>query len=401
MKNIIPVALLSLAVAPLAPLAHAQAQSRAKYEPGGDRVYHGASVPQTWNDAGLREQVKTYQSYAGKKLSVVTWFASAYEKGTLTSWRNSYYMPLQRVKKAGAVSLIKFSVQDHEFRRYGKIAGLKEIARGSFDEYFEQAADTVKSFGGPVFISINHEMNGKWYPYSQAYPGSGVTAEDFVASWQRIVDVFRRKGANNVAWVWSPNVPDVGGVPFAKYYPGDDYVDWVGASLYSGEAITGLSKIYDAYAKRKPIFITEWATGPDKSKYNRTFAGEAQWINEFFAGLEKKYPRVKAISWFNWDSSDSHQDDYRLQRVPEQAAAYQSDIENARYVDRADDLILVQPGDDAPLQIVPREVILREAPARETAPAVRPRPAAPAPEKVRTERPRLQILPREKVLQER
>jgi len=397
MKKIVFSALLFCFAAP-----SASAQSRAKYEPSGDRVYHGASVPQTWNDAGLRTQVQEYQRYAGKKLSVVTWFASAYEKGSLSLWTNNYAMPLQRVKKAGAVSLIKFSVQDYVYSKTKAIADTRRIARGEFDAYFEDAADAVKRFGGPVFISVNHEMNGTWYPYSEAYKkGATMTADDFIASWKRIVDVFRRKGANNVAWVWSPNVPDVGGVPFSKYYPGDDYVDWVGVSLYSGEAITGLDKIYKAYAARKPFFVTEWATGPDKSKHNRNFPGEAKWIDEFFKGIEKNYPRVKAISWFHWNKSEDHEDDYRLQRVPEQAAVYQSDVSNARYVDKADDLIMIAPGDDVPLQVVPREVILREVAAREAAPVARPRPSTPTVEPVRTERPRLQIVPREKVLQER
>src|SRR6478609_2281829 len=54
---------------------------RAKFEPAGDRVYHGASVPDTWDENGLRSQVQQYQKLAGKRLSVVTWFASTYEMG--------------------------------------------------------------------------------------------------------------------------------------------------------------------------------------------------------------------------------------------------------------------------------------------------------------------------------
>jgi hypothetical protein len=248
----------------------AQAQSRAKFEPSNG-VYHGVSVQETWTDAGLRSQIQEYQKLAGKRLAVVTWFASLYEKGSMTAWRQNYIATLARVKRMGAVSLVKFSVQDYVYDRTKKMAGVKQISQGVYDAYFEEFADTIKDFKDPVFISVNHEMNGTWYPYSEGYPGSTAKAEDFVAMWQRIVDIFRKRGANNAAFVWSPNVPDVGPVPYSKYYPGDAYVDWVGVSFYSGNPVSNLDPIYRTYASRKPIFITEWATSPEQNKYNPSF----------------------------------------------------------------------------------------------------------------------------------
>lgn len=106
---------------------------------------------------------------------MVTWFASAYENGRLTSWKNNDLMPLRRVQKAGAVSLIKLSVQDAAYDSNKRIASTREIAAGVYDAYFEEAADAVKEFGAPVFLSINHEMNGDWYPYSEG-AGQGATA---------------------------------------------------------------------------------------------------------------------------------------------------------------------------------------------------------------------------------
>jgi hypothetical protein len=373
----------------------------AKFEPANG-VYHGASVPQTWDNSGLRQQVAEYQKYAGKRLSVVTWFASAYENGRMTSWRNEYSKPLRYVQAAGALSLIKFSVQDHSYNQTKKIAGPKQVAQGTYDAYFEEAADAVRDFGGPVFISINHEMNGTWYPYSEAYPGSGVTAQDFIASWRRIVDIFRRKGANNAAFVWSPNLPDVGGIPFTSYYPGDDYVDWVGASFYSGNPMSNMQTLYKAYAAKKPIFITEWATGEDKSKFYQGFPGDAKWIASFFSALERNYPRVKAISWFQWDKRQYGESDYTLQRNPVQTAQYQQDIQNPRYLDDAGTLIPPRSGiEKVPVQVVPREIILRESPPVQQPRAALPPAAAPPVERVRSERPRLQIIPRERVMQER
>ena len=362
---------------------------RAKYEPAGDAVYHGASLPDAWSENGLRRQIADYNAAAGKKISVVTWFASAYEKGRMTSWSQSYAPNMARVKRLGAVSLIKFSTQDYAYDQTHKIADLKSIARGTWDDYFKQAALAVKDFGGPVFISIDHEMNGNWYPYSQAYPGAQTTAADYVAAWKRIVDIFNQTGATNVAWVWSPNVPDVGGVSYQSYYPGDDYVDWVGVSFYSGNDPKAMDDIYGKFAAKKPFFITEWATAPEKNRYNPQFPGEVAWVKNFFETLNDRYPRVKAISWFNWNQGDG---DYRLQRVPEQARAYAADVAAPRYLDSAGSLV-----GDSSLPATPRlDIPAREVILRDVTPTVNPRPQAAPVQRTLLDRIRLQTIPTER-----
>ena len=363
--------------------------TRAKFEPAGDGVYHGASLPETWDDSKLRSQISSYQKIAGKKLSVVTWFASAYENGRMTSWKNNYLMPLRRVQKASAISLIKFSTQDAAYDSNKRIASTREIGAGVYDAYFEEAADAVKEFGAPVFISINHEMNGNWYPYSED-ASKGATAADFVASWRRIVDIFRRRGVDNAAFVWSPNVPDVGAVSFTKYYPGDSYVDWVGVSFYSGNPMSNLKTVYDTYAARKPIFITEWATSTRQNAYYKGFPGEAEWVDDFFKAIENNYPRVRAISWFQWDKDDGN---HLLQRVPQQAQIYQADIKKARYLESGDALLgggssggeySLPPLESAPQEIVLRESAPLQVPKTETVKTENPRPT----------RPKLRIAPR-------
>ncbi|RYG55501.1 hypothetical protein EON80_30575, partial [bacterium] len=217
---------------------------KAKFEPEGDTVYHGASLPDTWSEDGLRRQIAQYNGAAGKRISVVTWFASTYENGRMTSWRQNYSYSLERVKRLGALSLIKFSTQDYAWDNTHKMFDLKDIASGTWDDYFVEAAHTIGDFKLPVFISIDHEMNGTWYPYSQAYPGSKTTAADYIAAWKRIVSIFRKEGASNAAFVWSPNVPDVGSIPYTSYYPGDEFVDWVGISFYSGNTMSAMDEIY-------------------------------------------------------------------------------------------------------------------------------------------------------------
>lgn len=364
----------------------------ALFEPPGNTVLHAASLPETWDTNGLKTQFDTFNRLTGKKLAVITWFASLYEMGRMTSWRHNYAAALDRVRSVGALSLVKFSVQDYAYPQTHRMANPQQIAEGVYDAYFDEFADTVKDFGGPVFLSINHEMNGNWYPYSEAYPGSGVTAADYVASWRHIVDIFHRHRVTNVAFVWSPNVPDVGGVPFTRYYPGDAYVDWVGVSLYSGSTVSSLDSIYRTYATRKPFFITEWATAAEKNRYNPAFPGEAKWVTSVFQALENSYPRIKAISWFQWKKDDG---DYLLQRQPDQQQTYQSYVASSRYLDRDPTADAGHPSAQPRLERPGQEIILHEPVRPETVKSEHPAPESPG-ELSPHERIHLQVIPTER-----
>ncbi|MDQ3812968.1 MAG: hypothetical protein M3347_03350, partial [Armatimonadota bacterium] len=113
----------SLAWAP--PAAVADVTVRAKFEPSSNSVYHGVSLPGTWNDGTLQAQLQQYQALIGKRTALVTWFASFYDNGRITSWRKNYAPDLARVRRQGAVSLIKFSVQDCAYARTHQMADLK------------------------------------------------------------------------------------------------------------------------------------------------------------------------------------------------------------------------------------------------------------------------------------
>ena len=328
-----------------------------KFEPSGEGVYHGASLPRAWEESGLRAEIEAFRSASGKRLSVVTWFASLYENGRQTSWKQNYGPNLLRVRRVGAMSLVKFSTQDSAYSQTRKIARAGDIAQGKFDAYFSEFAETIKNFGTPVLISIDHEMNGTWYAYSQSFPGSNTLARDYKAAWRHIVALFRERGVSNVAWVWAPNVPDVGEVRASEYYPGDDVVDWVGPSFYSGNPIHNLRAFYSQWAGKKPIFITEWATAPEQSRYNNGFPGDALWVRSFFEALETDYPRVKGISWFQWSQADGN---FLLQRVPEQAQSYSSAVQKPRYIGQANEIEGSVLASRPPIIAVGDELVLRE-----------------------------------------
>ncbi|KAI8903567.1 glycoside hydrolase superfamily, partial [Gorgonomyces haynaldii] len=130
---------------------------------------------------------------------------------------------------------------------------LQNISLQSFKKVAEKCK-MVNEMGVPVMLRFAPEMNGNWYPYGQQ-------PKDYIRYFQNLTALVRNV-TNNTAMVWSPasglgypfesQIPrndtrfvflDTNGDgtlsevddPFTPYYPGDQYVDWVGlVSLYTG-----------------------------------------------------------------------------------------------------------------------------------------------------------------------
>ncbi|KAJ3332631.1 hypothetical protein HDU76_013586 [Blyttiomyces sp. JEL0837] len=105
--------------------------------------------------------------------------------------------------------------------------GLDFITNDELTKLAIQLKNITDLTGRTVFLRYLPEMNGEWMYY-------GTQPERFVASWKTMAKIMRQI-APNVILVWSPNFDlnsrgdNGGGQP---YWPGADYVDWVGASQY-------------------------------------------------------------------------------------------------------------------------------------------------------------------------
>ncbi|WIB27765.1 glycosyl hydrolase [Curtobacterium sp. MCSS17_015] len=174
-----------------------------------------------------------------------------------------------------------------------------DITGGAFDRYLTEYAEALVANGQPVVIRLDHEMNGSWYNWADGTaqrnaPGS------FVAMWQHVHEVFDRAGANDyVIWNWSPTRIDaLGNAKYQTldyleaYYPGDDYVDWVGMSGYYRKAAEAptfdttfaatLEQIRQI-APDKPILLSE--IGATETGAAVTDGQKARWITSLFDAL--------------------------------------------------------------------------------------------------------------------
>ena len=175
------------------------------------------------------------------------------------------------------------------------------------DAYLRGFARAAAQSGGPVFIRFGSEMNGPWTRYSgdpKAY------REKF-----RLVSEVMHAEAPNVAMVWTPYCTPTAAIP--DYYPGDDVVDWVGVNIYSvhhhdnslhrpahrEDPAELLRPVYDLYADRKPIQISEYASThfcKACGEYTADFAMDK--MIRMYRSLPREFPRVRMIYWFSWDT---------------------------------------------------------------------------------------------------
>ncbi|KAI9095590.1 glycoside hydrolase superfamily [Phlyctochytrium arcticum] len=140
--------------------------------------------------------------------------------------------------------------------------------------------------GCPIIMRYGHEMNGDWTNY-------GYKPNVFIPAFRKMAAAIHAQ-TNVTAMLWSPNVGsqypytagadaqspwqasgpenialldtnrngvvDAGDDPYTPYYPGDEYVDWVGLSLY----------YYQDNAPNKvpgPTFFEDYFTGNNLLAY--------------------------------------------------------------------------------------------------------------------------------------
>ena len=200
----------------------------------------------------------------------------------------------------------------------GEFISWAEVADGGANAYLDEIAASIIAFDRPVFLAIHHEPEDDVI----ANPGSGFTADDYVAMYQHVVDrvetTIARDGSPSTGypiWVW-----DVTGYPrweslWPQLYPGDRYVDWVGYNPYLQEPAgcdfrCVANRNYDNYPDwpgfydwaveefpEKPLMLGEWGVRES------TLAGEERAKAEVYLSapelLAARFPELKALIYFN------------------------------------------------------------------------------------------------------
>jgi hypothetical protein len=281
---------------------------------GAAPISLGVFVPEVFEHP---EVISAYGRQVGRQPAIVL----SYKNWSV----EPFYPPeLDRVWAGGAISMVTWEPQTAQ----GEGIPLREIVAGRYDRYIRKSAEAVAEWGKPIMVRFAQEMNGHWYPWGLGVNGN--TARDFREAWHHIFWIFRNHGASNVDWVWSPNEDAGGNHPLAIFYPGDEFVDWVGIDGFCWGGSIGwpsftsiFGSTYDRIVEltSKPVLIAETAAGEEGGD-------KAAWIASALEKEAPRFPHVRALAWFN---DEDPRADFRVDSSAASLQAFRKAISSTRY----------------------------------------------------------------------
>ncbi len=259
-----------------------------------------------WNPSAI----DTFEEHTGKRISILHWGQPWWHCDSKCDYQLFDLQKAQYdlVRQRGSIPLVDWASYDfaaQDLLNQPEFS-LSTIIAGQHDQYIRQWATQAKAWGQPFFLRFNWEMNGNWFPWSERVNGN--QPGEYVQAWRHVHDIFQEVGAQNVTWVWCPNIILANTIPLQSLYPGDQYVDWVCMDGFNTGTHPSrpdrwktfeelFSSTYIAMrliAPNKPIMIAEMAS-------TESGGSKADWIkNTFSYTLPQRFPQVKAVLWFNW-----------------------------------------------------------------------------------------------------
>ncbi|HEY4475262.1 MAG TPA: glycosyl hydrolase [Candidatus Paceibacterota bacterium] len=201
-----------------------------------------------------------------------------------------------------------------------------------YTKAMDKLIDTLLSFNRPVYMTWGYEFDGQWNKFEP---------ECYKGAWMRMWDRLTQKNAHDkISMVWQSASWCGGtykGYPISAWYPGDQYVDWVGLSYFTPQDCnsTKINEIVDfARAHNKPVMIAEssaqrydlsdltYSPNVDGTGKIQKTAEEIwnEWFVPYFNFIDSNSDVIKAADYINadWDSQ-------RMWRCPPCRSGYWGD----------------------------------------------------------------------------
>ena len=126
----------------------------------------------------------------------------------------------------------------------------------------------------------------------------------------------------------------------SAYYPGPDYVDWLGLSVYGkqfrkGDVWAEFKPLLDwpykeltKFEPNKPVMVAEFGVGDFPKS-----GSKAKWIEDALKNIPE-YPRIKAAVYWHerWQNEDGSFSNIRINSSPSVLAAFREGISNPVWI---------------------------------------------------------------------
>ena len=242
-------------------------------------VYHGA-----FPDFGGEESIVTlprindYETLIHKKI------AWAYFSDNWLDNLSFPYDEVTTIHNADKVPFIRMMARSG-FEEFGAdpLYTMQRIIDGDFDTRLIAWSTEAKNIGYPLLVEFGTEVNGNWFPWNGQHNGGGITTdygdstladgpERFRDAYRHIIDISNANGVTNITWFFHVDAysePDTDWNSIENYYPGDEYIDWIGLSAYGSQQPNDefipftdiVDQVYPTitHLTNKPIAILEFA----------------------------------------------------------------------------------------------------------------------------------------------
>ncbi len=279
------------------------------------------------------------------------------------NWWHGIHYPktkIHTIADTGTIPYVRLMPRSDEIQGHSEQTyTLQKIIDGAFDKDLKQWAKDAKSDGIPILADFALEMNGDWFPWSGIFNGGATTdgygdpsypdgPERYRDAYRHIIDLFRAEGVTHVTWMFHYNYATLPYEAWNKpryYYPGDDYIDWVGFSLYGAQTLDepwgelGFSSTLKDYADDfaaiktdKPIALLEFGVVDNHPDGNKS-----AWLDDAFETiLSNRYVKFQAINpWQErWQNEDESWTDLRLNSSPEVEATFRKWMKDERFISK-------------------------------------------------------------------
>ena len=321
--------------------------------PKNQQIYFGAFP----DFGGTEDQVSTQRITDFEKIveKKIAWAAFS------DNWYNGISYPKARIHaihNSGTTPYIRLMPRSNDLQgQPEQHFSLQNIINGDFDTSLKAWAKAAKQDNIPLLLDFAVEANGDWFPWSGVFNGGQETTaygdpnypdgpERYRDAYRHIIDLFKAENIKHITWFYHFNY-----APFPNedwnhpkyYYPGDDYIDWIGFSLYGAQTLseeweglefsTQLEDYYPSFKTlktSKPIALLEFGVTDHHSEGSKSV-----WLEDAFKTiLNNPYIKFSAINpWHeNWENEDGTMTTLRLDSSSEAQATAKKWIANKRFI---------------------------------------------------------------------